>query len=170
MKSESSFPGLHRFLKCLLAIVWLGCISHTALAAQNTAKEKANIQLVQDFYAALDAALAKGNMKEAIVGIAEKYIAPNYTQHAFDGKNGRDAFIRMAQSSSPPAAPAGAPPPMLPAKLVALMADGDLVIQVTDHGTGPIWNMFRIENGQLAEHWDAGIAAAAPSARAQPPK
>jgi hypothetical protein len=35
------------------------------------------------------------------------------------------------------------------------MADGDYVIRVSGLGTGLIWNMFRVENGLLAEHWDS---------------
>jgi predicted SnoaL-like aldol condensation-catalyzing enzyme len=56
-------------------------------------------------------------------------------------------------------------PPLPPAKLMAIMADGEKVIQVTSrelpdpvtHAPKPtlVWNMFRIENGQLAEHWDS---------------
>jgi predicted SnoaL-like aldol condensation-catalyzing enzyme len=56
------------------------------------------------------------------------------------------------------------------------MAEGDRVIQVTsrerrDPATGAtkpsyIWNMFRVENGMLAEHWDSVMPGnmAAPAA------
>lgn len=175
MKNESSLHRLQRFCKCLLGVALLSGMGHAALAAQNTAQEKANIQLVRDFYAALENATAKGNMKEAIGGIADKYIAPDYIQHAFGSANGRDNFVKLLQSragGAPPAgapagaAPNGAPPGMptqpQPAKLIALVADGDLVIQITSRGPVMIWNMFRIEHGQLAEHWDANSTPAGP--------
>lgn len=174
MKNKSLLHRLQGFCKFLLGVALLSGINHTALAAQNTAQEKANMKLVGDFYAALENATAKGNIKEAIVGIAEKYIAPGYIQHAFGGASGRDNFIKLFQNrtgggappAGPPAgaAPTGAPPgmPMQPqqAKLVALMADGNLVVQITSRGPAMIWNMFRIENGQLAEHWDANSTPA----------
>jgi len=176
MKKESLFPRLRQVLKGLVAITLLSSTSGIALAAQYTAQEKANMQMVRDFYDALDAAEAKHNIKEAIVDIANKYIGENYIQHAAGGKAGRAAFIKMFQEradvpagpppGAPPAgAPSGAAPAMQPAKLVALMAEGDRVIQITSRGPMMIWNMFRIENGKLAEHWDAGFA---PPAGGQP--
>jgi len=140
-----------------------------AFAAEYTKQEQANMKLVQDFYAALDAADSKGNTGEAIVGIAEKYIATDYQQHTFGGQNGRDNFIKMFQAMNKPpvgAPPGAAPPPgtpgkpsaMEPAKIVALMADGDRVVRISSRGPMMIWNMFRVQDGKLAEHWDAGMA------------
>lgn len=148
-------------------------LMQTALAAEYSSQEKANMQLVRDFYAALDAADTRANMGEAIVGIAEKYIAPDYRQHAFGGQNGRENFIKMFRAmakppaGAPPAGAPGKPPAMEPAKLVALMADGDRVVQITSRGPTMIWNMFIVKDGKLAEHWDAGLA---PPAADAPPK
>jgi predicted SnoaL-like aldol condensation-catalyzing enzyme len=41
-----------------------------------------------------------------------------------------------------------------PAKVLAFMASGDYVVRISNLGNGLIWNMFRVENGFLAEHWD----------------
>jgi hypothetical protein len=67
--------------------------------------------------------------------------------------------------------PVGGMPPM---KLVALVADGDMVVRVVsfdlpDRATGAtsqglIWNMFKVRDGRLAEHWDA-----VPTANTGPP-
>ena len=145
----------------------IASLSEAAFAAQYTQQEKASMQLVQEFYAALDAADAKGNMSTAIVGIAEKYIAPNYKQHAFGGLSGRENFVKLFQGM--PARTGGKPPAMEPAKLVALMADGELVVRITSRGSSVIWNMFRVQNGQLAEHWDAGTGGAPPGTAGGPP-
>lgn len=162
----------------VLALCAVGA-SEPTFAAQYTQQEQANMRLVQEFYAALDAANAKGNASEAVVGIAQKYIAPDYKQHALGGQNGRENFIKMFRSmlsgagrpspgSSPEAAPLR-PPVMEPAKIIALMADGDIVVRITSRGPLMIWNMFRIRNGQLAEHWDAGVGPPPTAAGGPPP-
>ena len=143
-------PGARRLLKCLPALALLAGMSDTALAAQYTAQEKANMQLVSDYFNALDAADAKGNTKTAIVEIANKYVAPGYINHAGGGANGRDNLIKWFQGRS------SAVPKFEPPKLVTIMAEGDLVVRITSRGSNMIWNMFRVEKGQLAEHWDAG--------------
>ena len=126
--------------------------------ARDEAKEGANVKLVQEFYAALEQASAAGKMREDASTIAAKFIAPNYIQHMEGVPSGRDGFVTFL-SKMPPG------PPLPPATLIAIMGEGDKVIQVTSrempdpitHALKPtlIWNMFRIENGQLAEHWDS---------------
>jgi len=138
--------------------------------AHNTPQEEANKKLVRDFYNALDDAQAEGKIREKIEGIIEKYIAVDYIQHQEGGKQGRAGMLETVRSQ-----PAGPPPAAStptfnmrqPGKLVAIMAEGDRVIQVTSRerpdpatgGTKPtyIWNMFRIKDGMLAEHWDSAM-------------
>jgi predicted SnoaL-like aldol condensation-catalyzing enzyme len=68
-------------------------------------------------------------------------------------------------------------------KLVALVADGDMVVRVVsfdlpDRATGAtsqglIWNMFKVRDGRLAEHWDAVPTANTgppPASVTQPPR
>lgn len=147
-------------------MLWMG-----AAQAHDTPQEAANKKLVLDFYNALDDAMLGGKAQEKMPAIIEKYIAVNYIQHQEGGKNGRAAMLETMRNSqprtpSPPPAAGGAPDPMQQrATLLAIMAEGDKVIQVTSRtlpdpatgGTKPIyiWNMFRIENGMLAEHWDS---------------
>lgn len=149
----------------MLGVLWFG-----AAQAHNTPQEEANKKLVRDFYNALDDAQIEGTIREKITGIIEKYIAVDYIQHQEGGKQGRAGMletVRSQQQASPPAARAVGAPGGRPerGKLVAIMAEGDRVIQITSRdrpdpatgGTKPryIWNMFRIENGMLAEHWDS---------------
>lgn len=151
--------GFFRGLAAVSTVVVLG--HATACLAQDAASEAANKKLVVDFYAQLEQASTSGTLKEQAAAIASKYIAPGYIQHQEGGHNGREAFVQMMQDIAGRSAVRAMPP----AKLVAIMAEGDKVIQVTSRdfpdptaGTAKpvlIWNMFRIENGMLAEHWDA---------------
>ena len=73
----------------------------------------------------------------------------------------REKLIRMFQSR--PAAPAGSPPTP-PQRTDAVMAEGDRVMLLTsreqrDPATGElkrtyVFNMFRVKDGKLVEHWD----------------
>ena len=138
------------------------------------AVEDANKQLVLDFYAALDKADAKGNMSQQIQSIAEKFLSPDYHQNSDKLANlpgpgtHRDKLIRMFQSM--PTMPVG-PAPAAP-KLESIMAENDLVMMLTsrsmpDPVSGSakknyIFNMFRVKDGLLVEHWDvsAGMGGA----------
>jgi predicted SnoaL-like aldol condensation-catalyzing enzyme len=67
---------------------------------------------------------------------------------------------------------------MGPPKLLSITAEGDKVVQVTSRDmTGPdgktnetiIFNLFRVKNGKLIEHWDAfGVPSTPPSNAAAP--
>ena len=147
--------------------------------AHETAAEKANKQVVLDFYRALNEADATGTAKQRIQGIAERYISPDYVQHAAAFANlpgpgsARDKLVRMFQSKPPL-------PAMSPPKTISVMARDDLVMMLTardmpDPATGRaqptyIFNMFRVKQRRLVEHWDVGTPAMpAPGAGVPPP-
>jgi predicted SnoaL-like aldol condensation-catalyzing enzyme len=158
------------FVACTLG----ASLAMSAHAATYTLQEAANVKLVADFYAALDSADAQGEMKQKIRSIAEKYMQSDYIQHMEAAKKygqGREGFIRLfEQGPAMPAPPPGMAPP--PAQVLSLIANGDIVVRVSSHvmPTAPgavanpspnyIFNMFRIKNGKLAEHWDASSGAA----------
>jgi len=135
-------------------------LSGASARAGESTQQEANKKLVSEFYAALYDAEATGAMKTKGRSIVEKFIALDYIQHRPGEKNGREAMIHNTEAA--PSMPGGTMPP---AKLLFLAADGDLVVQVTsrdlpDPATGApkptlIWNMFRVQDGKLAEHWDA---------------
>ena len=164
-----------------LGIAALGALLATgpAALASNTPAEQANKKLVLAFYAALNEADATHSMQKRIRGIAETYLSPDYIQHAEAFANApgpgtpRDKLIRLFQTM--PAMPASLSPPTT----VAVMAEADRVILVTardmpDPATGApkktlTWNMFRVENGKLAEHWDCSPNMSGPSPGAVAP-
>jgi predicted SnoaL-like aldol condensation-catalyzing enzyme len=149
------FTGLAASLVALLAVA-------SPVSAHDTRTEAANKKVVLDFYKALNDADAAGTTKTRIQAIAEKYLSPEYIQHAEAYANlpgagsARDKLIRMFQSIPPMKLP--------PSKTLSVMAENDLVMMLTarempDPAAGRmkpvyIFNMFRVKNGLLAEHWD----------------
>lgn len=94
--------------------------------------------------------------------LAEKYMAESYIQHNPTVPTGREAFVNFF-SQFVKAKPIE---PMIKAPLVSIVAEGDYVIlsfvrelaEATDPAnkyTTTWFDMFRIENGKIAEHWDA---------------
>lgn len=137
-------------------------VSSLAQAGTPTPQEKANMKLVADFHEAIEQDYQHGS--KGVRGIAERFLTPDYVQHMEAGQAfgpGREGYIRMfEQTPAVPPVPGGrgAPPPM---KVVALMADGDLVTRINSRpGTSPneqpiyIFNLYRVKDGKLAEHWD----------------
>ena len=147
-------------------------LAMSAHAATYTPQEEANVKLVADFYAALENANAHGDKKQKIRPIAEKYMQADYIQHMEAAKRfgqGREGFIRLLEQAPATAVPPGGITPP-PAQVLSLIGNGDIVIRVSSRTTltapgvegnpNYIFNMFRIKNGKLAEHWDAASGAA----------
>ena len=127
-----------------------------ALLAGSDPRVAANKRLVYDFW------------REVFEGrhmdLAEKYMAESYIQHNPNVPTGRAAFVEFFQKFRKPA-PIEA---RIKAPLVAIVAEGDLVVlSFAREGVDPkdatkkystTWfDMFRIENGKIAEHWDPAV-------------
>lgn len=116
-------------------------------------KLAANKRLVYDFWREV---FEGGHMD-----LAEKYMAESYIQHNPNVPTGRAAFVDFF-SKFTKAKPIEA---RIKAQLVAIVAEGDwVVLSFVSEKTDPkdstkkyttTWfDMFRIENGKIAEHWD----------------
>jgi predicted SnoaL-like aldol condensation-catalyzing enzyme len=145
--------------------------------AAGTPQDKANEAAVAGFYAGLDQADAEGLQGSARLAFIEKlcaqYIAPGYIQHSsMGGGNGREALAQMLGGGMKMKMPVGLK--MSPAKVLVLAADGNYVVRISERTmngkSSLVWNMFRMEDGLLAEHWDSmGGAPGAPGGGAGGP-
>jgi predicted SnoaL-like aldol condensation-catalyzing enzyme len=130
------------------------------------AKGEANKQLVQNFLRDVRQASMVDHDPKKVRQVVEQYMAENYIQHSAIFAPGREGYLQgmLKQFSNVPKE--GAPmPPMPKMKDIYFLADGDLVTWVSEFTSaepGPAsassapkydFNMMRIENGKLAEHW-----------------
>lgn len=130
--------------------------NHELLLASADAKAAANKKLVYDFWREVFEA---GHME-----LADKYMAESYIQHNPNVPTGRAAFVEFfARFVKPKPIEA-----KVKAPLVAIVAEGDYVVlsfvsEATDpkdaskRSTTTWFDMFRIENGKIAEHWDPAL-------------
>jgi predicted SnoaL-like aldol condensation-catalyzing enzyme len=130
--------------------------NHKRMLASPDARLAANKRLVYDFWREVFEA---GHME-----FAGKYMAEGYIQHNPNVPTGRAAFIEFFSKNVPP----HAIETTIKTPLVAILADGDLVVLVfvrelpdpkdsAKKYTTTWFDMFRIEDGKIAEHWDAAI-------------
>ena len=123
------------------------------LLASADPKLAANKRLVYDFWREV--------FEGAHMELVDKYMAESYIQHNPNVPSGRAAFVDFFTRMRKPA-PIEA---RVKAPIVAIVAEGDLVVlSFAREGVDPkdatkkfstTWfDMFRIENGKIAEHWD----------------
>ncbi|NNV57268.1 nuclear transport factor 2 family protein [Limnovirga soli] len=93
--------------------------------------------------------------------LAEKYFDENYMQHNPNAATGRKAVVDFFSKFSKPQPIADS----IKLNVVAIIAEGDLVmlsfvrempdpVDSSKKYTTTWFDMFRIENGKIAEHWD----------------
>ena len=102
--------------------------------------------------------------------LAELYLDPIYIQHNPNASTGRDGFVEYF--SQRPDSPVET---YLEDPIVAIIAEGDLVVQVLQEERPdttrpgeiyyiPWFDMFKVVNGRLYEHWDTASKGELPAA------
>ena len=132
------------------AVLGLGLLVLAPLAQAADADLAKNKAIVQGLWN--DVFIAKN------VDAAAKYLRPDYIQHNPQvpaGLKGFQDYFRVAFAQMPPS---------MKVEVLKTVAEGDLVVTYTQFsgkdpqgkpfiGTG--FDMFRIQDGMVAEHWDA---------------
>lgn len=129
---------------------------HAALLRSADPRLSANKRLVYDFWREV--------FEAGQLGLAEKYLTESYIQHNPNVPTGRAAFVEFFGKFKKPK-PIEA---KVTSPLVAVTAEGDLVIlsfarELEDPKdpsrkyTTTWFDMFRIEGGKIAEHWDPAV-------------
>lgn len=128
--------------------------TQSELLKSDNAKYAANKKLVYDMWREF---IEGGHME-----VAEKYFTETYMQHNPNAPTGRKALVVFFSNWAKPVAISDT----IKSNVVAIVAEGNLVvINFVSERTDPkdknkkyttTWfDMFRIENGKIAEHWDS---------------
>lgn len=129
---------------------------HESMLRHADPKLAANKRFVYDFWREV--------FEAANMDLAPKYMAETYIQHNPRVPTGRQAFIDFFSKVRKPAPIE----PRVKAPLVAMMADGDLVAMFfvreypepsdpSKKYTTTWFDLFRIVDGKIAEHWDPAV-------------
>jgi predicted SnoaL-like aldol condensation-catalyzing enzyme len=127
-----------------------------ALLASADARLAANKKLVYDFWREV---FEGGQLQ-----LADKYMAEGYIQHNPNVPTGRAGFVEFFGRFAKPKPVE----PRIKAPLVSIVAERDVVVlsfarehtdpkDTTKKYTTTWFDMFRIENGKIAEHWDPAL-------------
>lgn len=131
--------------RLLTATLLAASLASTALPAQAGQREDANKALVLAFY---DAAFGKLDAEQAAT-----YLAPGYIQHNPEVANGiapLQDYVRWIRANTPQSR----------ANIKRVLADGDLVMLHVHSQDKPgdlgvaVVDIFRVQDGKIAEHWD----------------
>jgi predicted SnoaL-like aldol condensation-catalyzing enzyme len=135
----------------------LGGAALLADAGPMTAKEQANLKFVMDWWREV--------LESRHLDLTSKYQAENYIQHNINVPTGRQGFVTFFSRLGAPVNPIAqklANPP------VVSFAKGDFVVLVWEReGKDPAdpaktykyntYDMLRLENGKVQEHWDYAL-------------
>jgi predicted SnoaL-like aldol condensation-catalyzing enzyme len=140
---------------CLAQVTVKPLSDQKSMLQSNDPKLAQNKKLLYDFWREV---FEGGHLE-----LADKYMAETYIQHNPNVATGRQAFVDFFSKFRKPEPIADT----IKAPVVAIIAEGDMVIisfarelpdpkDGTKQYTTTWFDMFRIENGKIAEHWDAG--------------
>jgi predicted SnoaL-like aldol condensation-catalyzing enzyme len=125
-----------------------------ALLQSKDPKLAANKKLVFDMWRAI--------IQGAHTELAPKYFTEGYIQHNPNVATGRDAMVAYMKKTRP----VRPIEPTITFPVISIVAEGDLVMIATvsykpdpekpdSKYAGTHFDLFRIENGKIAEHWDS---------------
>ena len=127
---------------------------HTFLLDSGDPRLRANKRLAYDMWRTI--------LNAGQVEAADRFLAEDYIQHNPTAPTGREAFKQVFSSFM---TRQDTVPETIQNPVVSIVAEGDLVVMafVTEYdepdGSGTYtsthFDMFRIENGVIAEHWDS---------------
>jgi predicted SnoaL-like aldol condensation-catalyzing enzyme len=131
----------------------VGVKDQQALLKSHDPKLAANKKLVFDMYRTI----VQGGRYEQ----AEKFFTKGYIQHNPNVKSGRDALVEYIRNSRPQREV----PAEMSFPLISIIAEGDMVMVATltyepepgkpgERYATTHFDLYRIENGLIAEHWD----------------
>jgi len=129
---------------------------HEALLRSNDSTLARNKRLVYDFWREV--------LEARHMDLAAKYLREDYIQHNPNVATGRQGFVDFFTRL-------GGPQPIAPkvkAPLISIVAEGDLVVlsftreypdpkDATRKYTTTWFDMFRVRDGKIAEHWDSAL-------------
>jgi predicted SnoaL-like aldol condensation-catalyzing enzyme len=164
--TETTMKKLSRMLSMLLLmlagtgagaqVAVQGATDQQVFLASADARLAANKRLVYDFWREV---FEGGHLE-----LADRYLAESYIQHNPNVPTGRAAFVEFFARFAKPKPVE----PRIKAPLVAIVADGDYVVlsfarevpdpkDATTKYTTTWFDMFRLEGGKIAEHWDPAL-------------
>lgn len=151
---EKKQGSVQRRLRIGLALLAALAIPLPAVAASSTEN---NVKLVKSFLADVRVATFEHHDPAEIRAVSDRYLVGDYIQHTKGMKPGRDGYvdsmIQIAQGAGPKL------PPMPVPEDLYWVADGDKVVWVSlvklpgQDSPEFIFNMMRIQDGKIAEHW-----------------
>jgi predicted SnoaL-like aldol condensation-catalyzing enzyme len=124
-----------------------------ALLKSSDPKLAANKKLVFDMYRAI--------VNAGRTDLAEKFFTKEYIQHNPNVASGRDALVAYIKKTRP----VRPIPDVIGFPVISIMAEGDMVlvasVEYVDDPEKPgtkysttHFDLYRVENGLIAEHWD----------------
>jgi predicted SnoaL-like aldol condensation-catalyzing enzyme len=143
-------------LPCVAQVAVQGSPDQERMLASPDARVAANKRLVYDFWREV---FEGGHLE-----FADKYMAEGYIQHNPNVPTGRAAFVSFFGRIAKPK-PVEA---RIVAPLVAILGEGDMVVLAFAREnpdpknpgqkyTTTWFDMFRLEGGKIAEHWDPAV-------------
>lgn len=156
-------PRARRFAPRALAL----CAAVTAMGCGGDDEDEAEPEVVRSALSPVEQeniAIAKRVLEEGLVGgdtaVINELVREDYIQHNFQAETGRAGllgFVAFLQTQ-----------PGNAVEFHRALANGDYVALHSTYGTGDnrtvAFDVFRLEDGQLAEHWDALTPWVEPSA------